>query len=201
MTSLPTPPAQLARMDIDTKPADTGDDVSALDRTPDVVPLAQPGLNSIRTTGDTAIRDAGLVYGKAPPTPTSHPSSLSDPSSSSSSEADFDDDNDYYGEGGSGENARETIRRRKTRRPYKPAYYYPADSNLTRGCPVFEPTMEEFADFYRWVSAPFFQTLGSVLYLRCFAPRAVTLLALRVFLSGNLSSSFWCGFLVISRVA
>lgn len=39
---------------------------------------------------------------------------------------------------------------RKRRRPYRPAYYYPTDhtSSKSKGCPVFEPTMEEFRDFY-----------------------------------------------------
>ena len=45
------------------------------------------------------------------------------------------------------------IRRRK-RKPgqrIRPAYYYPVpadDAKHTKGVPVFEPTMEEFEDFY-----------------------------------------------------
>jgi hypothetical protein len=157
MTSLPTPPAHPSRMDIDIKPLDAENMVPSLDQTPLAPCTHATSPNDARPAAGPAAAVPAPVYemGKAPPTPTSHPSPPSDPSSGTSSSSDSDSDDDaHYGEE---EGATiEERRNKRPKRPYKPAYYYPTDSN-TRGCPVFEPTMDEFRDFYR--SVPTFSLL------------------------------------------
>ena len=114
---------------------------------------ATASQSTATATGGTGLASAANVESAAQVKPAADP--IQAQPDEDWDESSDDEDEDLHPPGPDG------IRRR-IRKPdqqaIRPSYYYPlpdgAASNFSKGVPVFEPTMEEFHDFYKQAALP-----------------------------------------------